>query len=298
VKPLLFALPGNEAFCARLAEALSAPVGTFEYRRFPDGESYVRLRSEVGGRKVALVCTLNSPDEKTLALIFAARTARELGATSVGLVAPYLAYMRQDKRFNPGEAVTSTHYSALLSGVFEWLVTVDPHLHRHRSLSELYRIETRVVHAAPALSAWIRENVQDPLVVGPDSESEQWAASIAAAAGAPHVALAKTRRGDREVEIALPDLGAWRGRSPVLVDDIISSGRTMAVAARMLVQRGFAAPYVVGIHGIFGGEAYAELERAGVRAIVTTDAVPHPSNRIGIAALLAEVVALLSGEEP
>ena len=296
MKPLLFALPGNEAFCGRLAESLSAEAGALEYRRFPDGESYVRLRTDVAARKVVLVCTLNAPDEKTLALIFAARTAKELGAPSVGLIAPYLAYMRQDKRFNPGEAVTSMHYPALLSGAFDWLVTVDPHLHRHASLSELYRIETRVVHAAPALSAWIREYVRDPLVVGPDSESEQWAASIAASAGAPHVALAKTRRGDREVEIALPDLGAWQGRSPVLVDDIISSGRTMAVAARMLLQRGFAPPYVVGIHGIFGGEAYVELERAGVRAIVTTDAVPHSSSRIGIAPLVAAGVAPLLGE--
>ena len=291
MKPLLFALPGNETFCARLAALLPAESGALEYRRFPDGESYVRLVTDVTGRKVAFVCTLNSPDEKTLALIFATRTAKELGAASLGLIAPYLAYMRQDKRFNPGEAVTSGHYAALLSSVFDWLVTVDPHLHRHASLAELYRIETRVVHAAPALSAWIRENVRDPLVIGPDSESEQWAASIAAGADAPHVSLAKTRHGDRDVEVALPDLGEWEGRNPVLVDDIISSGRTMAVAARALLQKRFAAPCIVGIHGIFAGDAYRELERAGVERIVTTDAVPHPSNGIGISALVAQAAA-------
>lgn len=298
MKPLLFALPGNEAFCASLAQSLAAESGALEYRRFPDGESYVRLGTDVAGRKVAFACTLNSPDEKTLALIFAARTAKELGATRVGLIAPYLAYMRQDKRFNSGEAVTSGHYAALLSGVFDWLVTVDPHLHRHTSLAELYRIENRVIHAAPALSAWIRENVRDPLVVGPDSESEQWAASIAAGADAPHVSLAKTRHGDRDVEVILPDLGEWQGRNPVLVDDIISSGRTMVVAARALAQKGFAAPCIVGIHGIFGGDAYRELERAGVDRIVTTDAVPHPSNGIGIATLVAKAAAPLLREEP
>lgn len=290
MKPLLFPLPGNEPFCARLAAALSAESGGLECRRFPDGESYVRLRADVAGRHVVLVCTLNSPDEKTLALIFAARAARELGAVRVGLVAPYLAYMRQDKRFNPGEALTSAHYAALLSGAFDWLVTVDPHLHRRASLSEIYPIETRVAHAAPALSAWIRENVRDPLVVGPDSESEQWAASIAAAAGAPHVSLAKRRQGDREVEIDIPDLAAWKGRNPVLVDDIISSGRTMVVAARALLQRGFARPSVVGIHGIFGGDGYEELQRAGVQTIVTTDAVTHASSRIGIAGLVGREV--------
>ena len=102
MKPLLFPLPGNENFCARLASAMAADCGVLEYRRFPDGESYVRLRDAVRDRDVVLVCTLNAPDEKTLPLLFAGRTARELGARRVGLVAPYLAYMRQDKRFQPG----------------------------------------------------------------------------------------------------------------------------------------------------------------------------------------------------
>jgi len=132
MKPLLFSLPGNDAFATMLAAALGGERGELEHRRFPDGESYVRLHTPVAGRAVAFVCSLNAPDEKTLALLFAAGAARELGAARVGLVAPYLAYMRQDKRFQPGEALTSAHYADLLSRAFDWLATVDPHLAARR----------------------------------------------------------------------------------------------------------------------------------------------------------------------
>lgn len=280
MKPLLYAMPGNEAFCAGLATTVDAEVGALEYRRFPDEESYVRLATDAAGRPAAFVCTLNAPDAKTLALLFAARTARELGATSVGLVAPYLAYMRQDTRFHPGEAITSVHFAQLVSGAFDWLVTADPHLHRRSSLADIYAIATRAVHCAPLLAAWIKAQVPKAWIVGPDGESEQWVASVAKDAGAPHATLRKTRRGDRDVELELPDRAAWRGCTPVIVDDIVSSARTMAGACRKLREDGFTAPVCVGIHAVFGGDAYANLRDAGPASIVTTNTIAHLSNAI------------------
>lgn len=291
MKPLFFALPGNEAFCTRLAQALSAESGTLEYRRFPDGESYVRLASGVAGREVALVCTLDRPDDKTLALLFAARTAKELGASRVGLVAPYLAYMRQDRRFHDGEAITSIHYASLLSSAFDWLVTVDPHLHRRSSLGEIYSIPARTVSAAPALAGWIRGNVERPLIIGPDAESEQWAAEIAAGASAPYAVFSKTRRGDREVEIKAPPLERWRGLRPVLIDDIVSSARTMAVAARILAGQGMPEPVCVGVHGIFAGGALEALRAAGVKRIVTTNTIQQETSAIDVAAFVARYLS-------
>ena len=287
MKPLFIALPGNDAFCLRLLQKMEADAGALEYRRFPDGESYVRLRSDVAGREVALVCTLDAPDDKVLALLFAARTAKELGAVRVGLVAPYLAYMRQDRRFHDGEAITSAHFAALVSQAFDWLVTVDPHLHRRRSISEIYAIPARIASAAPALAAWIRANVERPLVVGPDAESEQWAAVIAAACVAPHVVMRKNRLGDRNVRIEMPALIGWKDRTPVLIDDIISSARTMALAARKIRESGFDAPVCVGVHGIFAHDALQALREAGVTSIVTTNTVAHETNAIDVSASVA-----------
>ena len=290
MKPTLFALPGNEAFCARLAETMRTETGGLDYRRFPDSESYVRLRSDVRGRDIALVCTLNAPDEKVLALFFAARTAKELGASRLGLVVPYLAYMRQDRRFNEGEAVTSSYFASLLSSVFDWLVTVDPHLHRRGSLSEIYSIPAKAASSAAALGEWIAANVEQPLVIGPDSESEQWAAEIAGRANAPYVVLSKTRRGDRDVEIKAPPLERWRACRPVLIDDIISSARTMAVAARIVSSQGMEEPVCAGVHGVFASGALEALRAAGVKRIVTTNTIQQETSAIDVSHAVAQAI--------
>ena len=300
---LLLALPGNEPFADLLERALpggapnGAPAanprverGTFVLRPFPDGESYVRVETPVGGREVVLVCTLDRPDDKLLPLLFLAATARDLGATSVGLVAPYLAYMRQDRRFNEGEGVTSAYFASLLSRAFDWLVTVDPHLHRRGSLTEIYSIPTEVVHAAPRVAEWIRGSVRRPLLIGPDAESAQWVAAVADLAGAPSVVLEKVRRGDRDVSVAVPDVERWREHTPVLVDDIISTARTMIETVRHLGSAGLAAPVCVGVHAVFAAGAYDELRGAGAKTVVTCNSIPHVSNAIDLSGDVARAV--------
>ena len=218
-------------------------------------------------------------------LIFAAKTARELGAKTVRLIAPYLAYMRQDKRFQEGESISSTHFAKLLSDSFDHLITIDPHLHRISDLAEIFTMPTKVVHAAPLLADWIGENVKKALVVGPDSESQQWVEAVAERAGARHLILNKNRLGDHEVEILVPDLSDYAGLAPVLVDDIISSGRTMIETAEALIARGFPKPYILTVHALFTGSTYWQLNQLA-KDIISTDAVPHETSRIGIAALL------------
>lgn len=278
-------MPGNDTMAQALASRFSAETGVVDMRRFPDAEIYVRLASDVAGKDVDLVCTLAKPDEQFLGLIFAADTAREMGARTVNLVAPYLAYMRQDKRFKDGEAISSVHFARLLSASFDSLVTVDPHLHRRHSLDEIFTIRTRVEHAAPLLASWIRDNVDSPLVIGPDAESEQWVSAVARVANAPHVVLNKQRFGDRHVEIAMPDLRQWSGRRPVLIDDIVSSGRTMIEAAHQLATQGLAKPYCLAVHALFAEQSYAELLALSER-IVSTDTIPHASNAISVTELL------------
>jgi ribose-phosphate pyrophosphokinase len=282
-------MPGNEMLAGGLAAKLGCEVGHIEMRQFPDGETYLRLLTSPSGRAVVIVCTLDHPNDKLLPLLFAAATVRELEASKIGCVAPYLAYMRQDRRFKPGEAVTSRQVAHLLSGAFDWLVTVDPHLHRYGSLAEIYSIPTCVIHAASLISQWISLNVANPLIIGPDGESEQWVAAVAKDAGAPHSVLEKTRHGDRSVEIRLRDLDPWKGCTPVLVDDIISSGRTMLEAVRLLAAQGWAAPVCIAVHGLFADQADVLLAQAGAR-VVTSNSIPHLTNGVDLTALLADAI--------
>ncbi len=288
--PLVFALPENETIAASLASRIGADRGAAEIRRFPDGESYVRLDTPVAGHEVALVCTLDRPDVKLLPLLFLARLCKDLGAARVGLVAPYLAYMRQDRRFRPGEAITSTYFAEMLSRSVDWMVTIDPHLHRRSSLKEIYPIPARALSAAPLVSRWIRERIREPLLIGPDAESAQWVAAVAAGAGAPYVVLEKERHGDRDVSVSVPQIDRWRHHTPVLVDDIISTGRTMTETARHLLAAGMTAPICVAIHAVFAEKAYTEMLAAGIAEVVTCNTIPHETNRIDVAELLAPAI--------
>ena len=292
-RPVLFALSGSEALAQPLSAALDAEVGTIEHRQFPDGETYLRVGNDVSDREVILLSSLDHPDAKLLPLLFAADTARDLGARRIGLVAPYLAYMRQDIRFHAGEAVTSRTFAAILSRHLDWLVTVDPHLHRIARLEEVFPIPAVRAVSAPLLANWIKTNLPDAVLLGPDSESQQWVAEVARLAGRPYEVLRKVRTGDRQVEVSVPESAVLRDGTPVILDDIASSGRTLVRTIERLVAAGIRAPVCLVIHAVFAGSAHDDILAAGAARIITTDTIPHPSNAIGIADVLAEAFGSL-----
>lgn len=287
METILFALPGNEELSKKLASQLGAEIGKVVIRQFPDGETYIQIKSDVKSKKVVLLCTLHEPDRKILPLYFLSKTAIELGANCTCLIAPYLAYMRQDKRFHSGEGITSVYFGALVSQFAEKLVTVDPHLHRRTSLSEVYNIPNKVLHAANHISKWIEQHISNPVFVGPDSESEQWVSEVAKNANAPFLVLEKIRHGDKDVEVSVPQVDNYKNHTPVLVDDIISTARTMIETVGHLKKAGMKPPVCIGVHAVFAENAYKDLKKSGVAEIITCNTIPHESNRIDISDLLS-----------
>ena len=291
MKRLIIPLPGNEVLAASLAQCLNVTLGESYFHAFPDDEVCVRLGTDVDGLDVVVVASLNRPNEKFLPLYYLADHLHASGALSVTLVAPYLAYMRQDKQFHSGEAVTSRQFARLLSGIVDRLVTVDPHLHRYASLNDIYTIPTSVIHASAMISAWIKSNVSMPVIIGPDSESKQWVAAVAHDADAPYCILKKERLNDDDVRIHLPDLQAYGpAYTPVLVDDIISTAHTMMEAVRLLGSTGMQQPICVGVHAVFTDDAYNNLMRAGVAKIVTTNTINHATNGIDMTDAICAVL--------
>ena len=284
---VLIAVPGSEAHAQRLGTRLGFDVIIPELRQFPDGELYVRIDRDALDEDVAIVGNLHG--DNFLRIAFIAGTARDLGAARVGLVAPYLAYMRQDSRFHRGEGVTAAYFGRLISSTVDWLVTVDPHLHRLHSLDGIYSIPTTIARAAPAIARWIAAEVEHPVLVGPDAESAQWVSAVAAQCSAPYLILEKTRRGDRDVSITAPD-GPWNGHTPVVIDDIVSTGRTMLEATRQLRAAGSAPPMCIAIHAVFADAVHDELVAAGARDIITCNTIAHGSNRICVADPLADAI--------
>jgi ribose-phosphate pyrophosphokinase len=290
MKPLLISMPGHDELARRLAVLLPADDGEIVARRFPDGESYVRIESNVCEREVIVLAVLDRPDDKIVPLLLALRTLRDLGAKRVVLVAPYLPYMRQDHRFHPGEAVSSRIVAATLDGAVDAVVTVDPHLHRHHDLGELYTKPATAVSAARPIAAWIRAHAPRSVLIGPDAESAQWAEAVAIEADIPWTALAKRRLGDRRVEIASPDLSAWLDRTPILLDDIASTGKTLVAAATKIRAVRARPPVCLVVHPIFSAGAEESLVHAGVAYVASCNTLPHPTNQIDIAAVLSEAI--------
>jgi len=290
VNPLIFSHHASPVFVTSIAEQVHGEIATFENREFPDGESYIRVHHECKGRRAYILTDLHTPNAKILPLIFLCETLREFGIDSMTLVAPYLPYMRQDKQFQPGECVTSRYFAKLLSQYIDHLVTIDPHLHRYESLNEIYTARSSVLQADRVIAAWIKQNIKHPLIVGPDSESEQWAASVAELVDCPYIILQKERFGDREVQVSPPHAGQYQALAPVLVDDIISTGRTMIKTAEALVSDGLKAPVCIGVHALFSENAYSDMHAAGITEIVTCSTIPHESNQIDISGLISQVI--------
>jgi ribose-phosphate pyrophosphokinase len=280
----------DEAPRARaLAAALGWGCASVECHRFPDGETRLRLPPQLPPQ-VALLRGLQQPNEKLAELMLAAAGARELGATRLTLVSPYLAYMRQDIAFTPGEVVSQRHLGRLLAAWFDAVVTVDPHLHRVATLDEVVPGRRGIaLTAAPLLGAWIAREMPGAMLLGPDEEAEQWVRMAAQAHGLDHAVCHKQRRGDRDVDVALPAVPV-AGRAVVLFDDVASTGRTLVAAARGLLQSGAASVDVAVTHGLFVDDAVAQIRAAGVRHVWSTDCVPHASNVVSVVPLLARAL--------
>lgn len=276
----------------QIATLAGMAMASISRHRFPDGELKLRLPDTLPQR-VTLLRSLYQPNEKLLELLLVARTARALGAHHLALVAPYLAYMRQDIAFQPGEAVSQRIVGRFIADLFDAIITVDPHLHRITNLQEAVPVPQAIVlSGAPLLADLIALQRKQPLLVGPDEESAQWIAQAAQHHGFDFAVCHKSRHGDRSVDVTLPPAN-FAGRAVVLLDDIASSGHTLASVARLLRAAGAATVDVAVTHALFADDAITLIKDAGVSNIWSTDCIPHPSNAVSMAPLIATALTRL-----
>lgn len=273
----------------RLAERLGIAYEEIEVHTFPDGESRIRLPSQLPDH--AIICqTLDHPNDKLINLILAARSARRLGVKQLTLVAPYMCYMRQDKEFHPGESISQQVIGEMLANYFDVVVTVDPHLHRVHSLDQVFPNTNCVtLTATQPMAEFLAKTMTDPILIGPDEESLQWVESIAFDKAYEFGVAKKTRTGDYAVDVEIPRMN-YKGRDVVLVDDIASSGQTLVDAAKKLGATNTGSVSVLVTHALFAGDAVENLKQAGVKQIWSTDAVLHSSNAIYLDSLIAEAL--------
>jgi len=287
---LLIGFPDYREPAQRLSRAAGIPYADALVHNFPDGETRLRLPEQLP-EYIVLCRTLDHPNSKLVELVLAAGTARDMGVKHITLIAPYLCYMRQDKAFHPGEAVSQRIIGTLLSQWIDALITVDAHLHRVHKLEDAAPVGLAInLTATPVISEFLGKQMDNPFLVGPDEESEQWVAAIARDRDFDYCVARKERFSDQQVRVSLPK-AAYRNRHIVLVDDVASTGRTLEEATLGLARFEPASISVLVTHALFVGDAHERLRRAGVSHVWSTDAIPHSSNALYLDQLLAETLS-------
>jgi len=276
---------------AKLAKIDFRPI---KAKKFPDGETNLRFSSDVKGKTVYIIHSLKTADDdinnNMMKVIFAAYNAKSLGAMKVILVAPYLAYMRQDKRFHNYEAISSRIMATLFNRCFDGLITFDPHLHRYKSLNEIFTINAKRLSADRLLAEYIKKTYKKPIIIGPDEESYQWARDIAKMVGCPVDILKKHRYTAESVRIKIKADLDLKDKSVVIIDDMISTGHTMMEVIKDARKLGAKKIYCVCIHGLFVENAYERMRKLGVKDVVSTNTIENKANKIDISKMLAEEI--------
>jgi ribose-phosphate pyrophosphokinase len=282
----------NTPLAYLIAKRLGVQPAKVEIRKFPDNEKYVRIDSDVNGKDVFIVQSMQfKPDEYIIEALLLASAARDSGAKSVILVAPYFAYARQDERFKPGEPVSVATIAGLLntSGI-NGLITVDVHRHRILDFSSVFKGKWIDVSVMPDLAKYaVTQGLVNgkTVIVGPDGEAIQWAKLAAESVNVKEYgALQKKRYGDEEVKVSGSlDL---RGKNVFIVDDIISTGTTIIEASKLITEGGGRLTGVACAHGLFVNEALFKLYNEGITEVISSDTVPNQTTRVSSAEALSK----------
>lgn len=283
---LIIGCSNSKQLAKSIAKKLKANYSDLTVKHFPDGELYIKFEENLKNKEVVLVQTFHPPNEAILEVILAGYTAKELGAKKLTLVVPYLAYIRQDKRFNSGEAVSSKIIGKLLN-IFDEIITIDPHLHRFKSLKEVFHTKTIKLTANELIKDYIKKNYKNPIIIGPDEESYQWAREIAVDIKANAAILKKTRLSPTNVKIELKSPIEIKGKDIVIIDDILSTGKTILETINHLKNQKPKSINVIAIHGVFSDiNTYKKIKQSA-KNIATTNTIENMHSKIDVSELIA-----------
>jgi len=290
MKTIVVSGTNSRSLAKSVAKRIKAQYSELFVDTFPDGELRIRFPDDVAGMHVILIeSLLPNPNTSLMELVFAIHTAKDLGAAKVTAVAPYLAYMRQDKRFHAGECV-SAHVMADLLSAADHVIAIDPHLHRIKRLQDIFTCKATSLTADPVFADYIHKTHPKAIIMGPDGESSQWAKTIADRIGQESVILSKKRYSATKVRTIIHgDPARFKGRDVVIVDDIISTGNTMIEPIKQLKAFGAKKITCVCVHGVFAKNALQRLKKLGAQ-VISTNTIQNPVAKIDVASLIANAL--------
>ncbi len=285
---------GGVHLASRIAKLLNARYVPLSVDSFPDGESHIRLDASLREEMIVLVQSFyGNINDKLIEVVFAAHTARLKKAKKVILVSPYFCYLRQDKEFHPGEAVSIHAIGDMLSPFLDHVMVMDPHMHREKRLDHIFHCKTTRLSANHLVASYIKKHIRRPLIIGPDGESYKWAQHIAEMIGCDFTILRKTRHSSTKVTIHFEKKIDPKTKNLVIIDDMISTGNTIIETVKALRKQGIHKITVFAVHGIFVKNALARFKQAKI-PVLTTNTLPSPKAKIDISTLLSQELQKLN----
>jgi len=271
----------SQVLAGRIADALKTSIIDVKFSRFPDGELYLCAN----GLDEDMVIVGSLVDSDSLIQLVLLIDACE--GLNNQLVIPYMGYARQDKRFKAGEPVSARAISRVLSRGVDRCITVNIH---NKKVLSYFDIPAFDVSLARDIGTHIKSmGFDDPLILAPDDGAAAFAQAVAAYGSWDHDHLDKTRISGDEVRMAPRTLSA-ADRSVVIVDDIISTGGTIATAAVMLREQGACDVFAACVHGVLTGGAFARLKASGIHEVVCSDTIERGCSRFSAADRIAEAL--------
>jgi ribose-phosphate pyrophosphokinase len=282
--------PAANGMGKSIAGRLSCDFGKIEHKLFPDGESYIRMPPVIGD-SFAVVQSTYAPSEKHLVeLLFMIDALRDMNKKEITAVVPYLAYSRQDRRFREGEAISINTVLRLLadSGIGR-LITVEPHRKEpFSSFSGKYTVIDPVEKFAEVLS----ERIKSPFIIATDEGDMERAKRLADLMECDYDFIEKERDPDSNQVSAVSSINSdLSGKEAVIYDDVISTGGTIELAAKIAISNGAAKAVAVASHLVMAGNAYERMISAGISEIYGSNTVPFSRcHVIDVSGLIAETL--------
>ncbi|AEF96868.1 ribose-phosphate diphosphokinase [Methanotorris igneus] len=281
-------IPGSNSqdLAFRVAKLTNSKLARVESKRFPDGEIYVRVHDDVKDEDVVIIQTQNRQNDGIIETILLCDALRDEGANSITVVAPYLAYARQDKKFNPGEPISIRALAKIYSDICDKLITINPH---ETHIERFFEIPFIYGDAVPKLAEYVKDKLNNPIALAPDKGAIEFAKTAAEILNCEYDYLEKTRISPTEIQIAPKNLDA-EGRDVLIVDDIISTGGTMATAIKLLKEQGAKKIIAACVHPVLIGDALNKLYAGGADEVVGTDTFLSEVSKVSVDDVIAKLL--------
>jgi ribose-phosphate pyrophosphokinase len=268
-----------------LSKELHTPLAKTISKRFPDDELYIRILDDISGENVIIVQT-TYPDSNIVELFLLQNAVKEAGANKVTVIIPYLGYGRQDKKFETGEPISARAIAEHISLHADKAITVDPH---KQHILDFFTIPACSCSAVPELAIYLKKKDID-MVLAPDKGALDRARQASDIMGCSFDYIEKTRIDGATIEIKPKNLQV-NNKKVAIIDDIISTGGTMAKSIKELKKQGAKKILVACTHGLFAGEAIKKIISAGCNEIISTDTIRSEFSKVKIAPCISQLLS-------